>query len=203
MTGINPKTTKTKFTIKTHTDRIQLMILTGVFAAFTAACSIISFPLPFTPAPLNLALLAVFMAGVILGPRYGPLSQVVFILMGAIGIPVFANFRAGVGVLIGPTGGYLAGYVVAAMVIGLISHRYYNKGIKQTLVFGLAMLLGMLACYVLGTAWLMYLTKTPLIPALIIYAAPFIPGDLIKLAAAVFLSGRLDNYNVRIQWCDL
>ena len=191
MSEIDSSATETKPIVKSPVIRMKMFILTGVFAAFTAVCSIISIPLPFTPVPLNLAMLAVFMSGAILGPRFGPLSQIVFLLMGAIGIPVFANFKAGVGVLIGPTGGYLVGYVVAALMIGWINNLYKGRGIRQALVSALAMLSGLIICYIFGVAWLMYLTKTPLAAALLLYAAPFIPGDMIKLTAAVLLSGRL------------
>ena len=198
MTKTDSPATDAKTTVKPSVVRMKMFIMTGVFAAFTAVCSIISIPLPFTPVPLNLAMLAVFMSGAILGPKFGPLSQIVFLLMGAIGIPVFANFKAGVGVLIGPTGGYLAGYVAAALLIGWICSQYNGSAIKQTIVSGLAMLSGLLVCYILGVAWLMYLTKTPVITALLLYAAPFIPGDMIKLAAAVLLSGRLTPIMTRV-----
>lgn len=96
------------------------MILCGLFAALTAICSFITIPLGFTPIPLNLGTLGMFLAGGILGKKYGTLSISVYVLMGATGVPVFAGFRAGLSVLAGPTGGYIAGYIAGAFIIGSI-----------------------------------------------------------------------------------
>lgn len=97
-----------------------MMALCGLFAAVTAVCSWISIPLGFTPIPLNLGTLAVYLTGALLGKKYGPISLLVYTLAGAVGLPVFSGFRGGLSVLAGPTGGYIIGYIVAAFLIGLI-----------------------------------------------------------------------------------
>ena len=97
-----------------------MMALCGLFAAVTAICSWISIPLGFTPVPVNLGTLAVFLTGGLLGKKYGPISLIVYTLAGAVGLPVFSGFRGGLSVLAGPTGGYIIGYIVAALIIGLI-----------------------------------------------------------------------------------
>ncbi|MDR2355080.1 MAG: biotin transporter BioY [Clostridiales Family XIII bacterium] len=176
-----------------HT-RTHLFILCGLFAALTAVCAVISLPLPFTPVPVSLATLAVLLAGGILGAKFGALSQVVYILLGAIGLPVFAGFTAGVGILAGPTGGYIVGYIAAASVVGLLCGRLKGAGIRAMAVLAGAMVLGMCACYALGTAWFMYLTNTPLLAALGLCVFPFIPGDLFKIVVAAFLCGRLRGF---------
>ena len=94
------------------------LALCGLFAALTAVCTYISIPLGFTPVPVNLATLAVFLAGGILGMKYGTVSLMVYVLLGAVGLPVFSNFSGGPGVLMGPTGGYIAGYIAAAFIVG-------------------------------------------------------------------------------------
>lgn len=96
------------------------MILCGLFAALTAICSFITIPLGFTPIPVNLGTLGMFLTGGILGKKYGTISITVYVLMGAAGVPVFAGFRAGLSVLAGPTGGYIAGYIAGAFIIGCI-----------------------------------------------------------------------------------
>jgi biotin transport system substrate-specific component len=138
--------------------------------------------------------LAVFMAGGILGAKYGALSQVVYILLGAVGLPVFAGFRAGVSVLAGPTGGYILGYVAAACVIGLLCGRVKRSGILGTVILAASMILGILVCYALGTAWFMYATNTPLLAALGMCVFPFLIGDALKIVAASFLCDRLRGF---------
>ena len=109
-------------------SRTANLALCGLFAAITAVCSYVSIPLGFTPVPVNLATLAVFLAGGILGSRYGTISLAVYTLLGAAGIPVFSEFRGGLGVLAGPTGGYIIGYIAAAFLTGLIVEKFLVSG---------------------------------------------------------------------------
>ena len=104
-----------KFTIKE-------MILIGIFAAITAVCAQISIPLPIliSPVPVTLSLFAVFMSAVLLGPKCGAFSQIIYVLIGICGAPVFAGYLGGFGVLAGYKGGYILSYPVIALVIGLI-----------------------------------------------------------------------------------
>ena len=112
-------------------SKTTMLILCGIFAAVTAICSLITIPLGFTPVPINLGTLAVFLTGGVLGKKYGTLSMTVYVLLGAAGVPVFSGFRGGLGVLAGPTGGYIIGYIAAVLVIGLladrISYRFVNS----------------------------------------------------------------------------
>ncbi len=165
-------------------------ILCALFAALTAVCTFINIPLPFTPIPINLATLAVFLAGGLLGPKYGPLSQIVYILVGAIGLPVFSNYQGGLGVLAGPTGGYLVGYVAAAFLVGQILSRFLKlDDNKRTNIIKivLACIAGMITYFTLGTIWFMFLTNTGLVAALISCVIPFLIGDALKIIAATFL----------------
>lgn len=112
-----------KLTAKNSSDtkqqNINGIILCGVFTAVVAVCSWITVPLPFTQVPINLAILGVLLAGGLLGSKYGVLSLLVYILLGAVGLPVFAGFGAGLGALVGPTGGYIVGYLLCAAISGL------------------------------------------------------------------------------------
>ena len=99
-------------------SKTTYLALCGLFAALMAICSFITIPLGFTPVPVNLGTLGVFLAGGILGRKYGTISIAVYVLLGAVGVPVFAGLRGGLGVLAGPTGGYIIGYIVAAFLAG-------------------------------------------------------------------------------------
>lgn len=159
-------------------------------ALFTALCAVLSqIAIPIGPVPISLATFAVFLTGAVLGAKYGALCLAVYAALGAAGAPVFAMFRAGVGALAGPTGGYILGYIPAACVTGLITEKW-NKGNKTHMYYA-AMLSGMLAYYLLGTAWYMFSTNTALTAALAICVFPFIPGDIAKIAVATVLAKRL------------
>lgn len=169
--------------------KTKYIALCGLFAALAAVCSWITIPLGFTPVPVNLATLAVFLAGGLLGKKYGPLSLLIYVLVGAVGAPVFAGFQGGAGVLAGPTGGYIIGYIAAAFIIGLIiekNSRWYISAV--------GMVCGLAACYLLGTAWFMFSTGTGLAPSLMMCVVPFLPGDGLKIAATTFLVTRLRRF---------
>lgn len=161
------------------------LIACSLFAALTAVLSQIV--LPVGPVPVNLATFSVLLSGLVLGARLGALSQLVYVLLGAIGIPVFTMFRGGLGVLAGPTGGYIAGYVLGAGAAGFLAQRYGGK------VWGasLALICGYLTYTALGTGWFMISAHSALIPALMACVIPFIPGDIAKMALAAVLARRL------------
>lgn len=164
------------------------LILCGLFAALTAILSQIILPLPFTPVPINLATLSVLLSGGLLGARWGFFSQVVYILVGACGLPVFAGFSGGLHAVAGPTGGYIVGYAVAAFLAGFLMYGRCAAPVSKTLLRPiLAMIAATLACYLLGTVWFMYQTHTGLMASLIACVFPFLPGDALKIAAAVLL----------------
>lgn len=161
--------------------QIKPLILCSIFASLTAICSLISIPLPFSPVPVNLALLSVYLAGGLLGAKYGALSQLVYVLLGAVGLPVFHNLTGGMAILTGPTGGFIVGYIAAAFLVGLLS----DKGLIP------ALLSGPFACFLLGTLWFIYLTGSNLQAALLLCVIPFLPGDALKIIAAFFLIRKL------------
>lgn len=179
------------------------LVLCGLFAALTAICSFITIPLGFTPIPVNLGTLAVFLTGGILGRKYGVVSIIVYVLLGTAGVPVFSGFRGGISVLAGPTGGYIIGYIAAVFVIGAIIDSYMKRAYEnrrngrtasyaaETLFLALAMVCGLTICYALGTAWFMISTGTPLWASLVSCVFPFLIGDAIKIAAAALLVRKL------------
>ena len=179
-------------------------MLCALFAALIAICSQIMIPLPFTPVPINLALLAVWVCGGTLGAKRGAIAVIVYILLGAIGAPVFVGFQGGLGILSGPTGGYIAGYLPAVVVIGLLYRNAFfpgknnparagdnaARGWKAAAGIFLSIAKGLpalIVCYALGTAWFIILTGMGLGAALLMCVAPFVPGDILKLAAAALI----------------
>ncbi len=196
-------TAKNGYTTKQHD--INKLILCGVFAAVVAVCSWITIPLPFTQVPVNLAILGVLLAGGLLGSKYGSLSLLIYILLGAVGLPVFAGFGAGLGVLVGPTGGFVAGYILCAAIAGIgtgsatgaapaspvKSGSGKSFGFPAKRIFFMAA--GVLACYAFGTIWYVLLMKTSLWVGLVSCVFPFIPLDAIKIAVAAFLVRRLER----------
>ena len=157
--------------------------LCALFAALTAVLSQILVPIG--PVPINMATFAVFCAGALLGSKLGALSIAIWVLLGAVGVPVYTMMRSGPAALFGPTGGFIIGFMPAAFIIGLIVEKF--NGNNKIHIHAIAMLAGATTYFILGTAWFMYSTNTGLLEALGICVFPFIPGDLLKIAAAAML----------------
>lgn len=158
----------------------------GVFAAVIALCAWIQIPVG--AVPVTLQTFAVCAAAGLLGAKRGVLTVLVYILLGLIGVPVFSGFGAGAGVLFGVTGGYIIGFILTALIVGLA----VDKLGKRLWVYLASMLIGIAVCYAFGTAWfiLLYTKRTGAITlggALSMCVLPFIVPDLVKisLAAAV------------------
>lgn len=160
------------------------LVLIALFAALTAIGAQIAIPVK--PVPFTFQLFFVLLSGALLGSLRGGLSQLVYLGLGVIGLPVFAGGTSGVGVLVGPSGGYLIGFVVAAFVVGAICDVV--RSFVGTLI---AMVLGVFIIYMFGLAQLMMVTKLAFVPALSAGVFPFIPFDLLKAAIAAGLAGRL------------
>lgn len=155
------------------------LILSGLFAAIVALLAQLSIPLPFSPVPLTGQVFGVFLTGSILGSRWGAVSLFVYIVLGTVGLPVFHHMQGGLHIVLGPTGGYLWGFVLGGFLLGKIVERgdsYIN------LVIG--MLLCLLAIYSTGLLWLAFVSGLGLMQALLLGVVPFIPLDLVKLAVA-------------------
>lgn len=162
--------------------RIRNIILAGIFAALTAVLAQIALPIP--PVPVTLTLLAVFLSSAVLGSKYGAMSQIVYILMGAVGVPVFSGFNGGLQIFVSPKGGYILSYPVMAYIIGIIIEKRQNPGIL--LLFG-AMLIGIAVCYSMGASWMAFVLGLNFKKAVAAGVTPFIVFDLVKAGAAAFL----------------
>lgn len=180
--------------MSTDSKKIKYITLCPLFAALTAVCSQIQIPLPYVP--LNLALFAVYMAGSMLGPVYGSLSIVIYVLLGACGVPVFAGFAGGLSKLTGMTGGYIIGYILAALISGIIIKIFEKKCHKKLFVYVISFFMGMIACYTLGTAWFMYVSGNGLMASLSVCVFPFLIADAVKIALAAVLTDKLKKINL-------
>jgi biotin transport system substrate-specific component len=158
----------------------------GAFTLATALSAQVRIPIPFTPVPVTLQTFFVLLAGVVLGPRWGALSQGLYIALGASGLPVFIGGGAGLSHLSGITAGYLLAFPVAAYLAGLLCGRE----LRRIRVWG-ALLISGLLIIAAGTGWLALLNGTGLREASLIGFWPFVAGDLIKTAAAAELGLRI------------
>lgn len=170
---------------------LKSLVMGALMTALLAICSQLTIPLQ--PIPINLALLAVYLAAFLLNGRGALISVGVYLLLGAFGLPVFANFKAGLPALVGPTGGYLMGYLFTAAIITTLK-PWATSVYKRCLV----MALGLLACYVPGTAWFMMLNRMSLQVSLGYCVYPFLPGDAVKILLAALLAPRLREAIARI-----
>lgn len=177
------------FRYRRNADLVHKTALALGFAALTGVAAQIRIPLPFTPVPITMQTFAVLLAGIVLGMRFGGLSQALYVGIGSAGVPWFQGFGAGVGHLAGPTGGYLVGFAIAALAIGYVIDRYPESRRFPVLV-GVLLLANGLIIYGFGLSWLyLWLTvlsgATVTIPEVLTMGFfPFIPGDVVKLLAA-------------------
>jgi biotin transport system substrate-specific component len=168
---------------------LKPLVFSALFAALLAAIAPFKIPLGFTPVPITLQTIVVLLSGAMLGPYYGALSMILYIVVGALGLPVFAGGSSGFGVLIGPTGGYLFSYFIAAFVIGMYVKSRKNP---KYLDYVIAMLAGTIIIYVLGAAQGMLVTGLGLAAIITGWVLPFIIGDTIKLLISAYIANHVD-----------
>ena len=171
---------------------LRELILVSLFAAITCILSIFLIPLPFTPVPITLQIVGVAISGAILGPRLGFYSLFLYTLLGIVGLPVFAGGGSGFGALVGPTGGYIFGFMAGAYVIGHLTHmgyRHFSRGKTSKYFIQLtAMAIGILVIYTFGSLQLMVVTGMSLSQSITAGALPFLLPDLLKISAAAFVA---------------
>lgn len=168
---------------------VRDMAYIALFVVMMAVCSWISIPYV---VPFTLQTFAVFLAVGVLGGRRGTMAVLVYLLMGAVGLPVFTGFSGGIGHLLGSTGGYIVGFVFTALVMWGMERIPGNR----TVVLAVSMVLGLLVCYVFGTAWFLMVYARTTGPVGVWTAvgwcvAPYVVPDLVKLALALVLRRRL------------
>jgi len=170
---------KKEFSIIDSAASLRMTVYASLMAALVAAGAYLAIPIG--PVPIVLQNLFVFLSGLLLGPRWGAASIGVYLLAGALGLPVFAGGVGGIGRFAGPTGGYLLGFLPAVFVIGWISGSFKKHWMGDII----AMVCGSLIIYALGVSWLKILTGMTLAKTLALGMFPFILGDALKIAVAV------------------
>jgi len=163
-------------------ERSRIIAYSAAFIGLIALGSWIS--LPVGNIPFTLQTLFVFLAGIVMH-RYGAMPVLLYCILGMLGLPLFHNGMAGAGVLLGPSGGYLLGFIFAALITGLA----YEHNSRIIRIGGITVATGII--YLFGVAWLMYSLQLGFIAAVITGVFPFIPGDAIKATAAYLIGQRL------------
>jgi biotin transport system substrate-specific component len=171
--------------------KIREMMFTAIMAAVIAVLGLLPpIPLPFIPVPITVQTLGVMLAGSILGARLGGLSLLLFVILIGLGAPLLSGGRGGLSVLIGPTGGYVLSYPVAAFVIGFMVQRTSNTGMKFWKFLLSNVVGGILVVYAVGVPFLSIITDVPIAKAAIGNLV-FIPGDLLKAVLASLIAVRI------------
>lgn len=163
-------------------QRSRIIAYSAAFIGLIALGSWISVPIGYIP--FTLQTLFVIMAGIIMH-RYGAIPVLLYCILGVLGLPLFHNGMAGLGVLLGPSGGYLIGFIFAALITGLA----YEQDSKLIRIGGIVIATGVI--YLFGVAWLMYSLKLGFLPAITTGVLPFIAGDAVKAAAAYLIGQRI------------
>jgi biotin transport system substrate-specific component len=153
-------------------------------AALVAVSAQVSIPLPFTPVPITGQTFAVLLVGSAYGGTLGGITLATYLLIGLLGAPVFADQTSGIDVLVGPTGGYLVGFALAAIITGALAEKRWDRRFNTATA---AMLAGTIVIYAAGISWLKHDLGTSLQRTLELGLYPFVIGDLIKLYLAALL----------------
>lgn len=170
-------------------QKLKMMIFAALFAALTAAIAPVKIPLGFTPVPITLQTIAVLLSGAMIGPYYGALAMILYVLVGILGLPVFAGGTSGIHAMYGPTGGYLISYFIAAFVIGKYLERKKKPKYSD---YAIAMVFGTVIIYALGAAQGKIVTGLPWNAILVGWVLPFLIGDAVKLLLAAWIANNVD-----------
>jgi len=154
------------------------MVFTALFTA--VLCAVAPFSIAIGPIPLSFATLAIYLAAGSLGWKYGAMSVVLYVMLGALGVPVFSNFEGGFHKIVGATGGFIIGYIPCALATGLIASVFRNK----LWSYALGMVIGTVLLYTCGTAWFMLQSGNSLAVSLGLCVTPFLIGDAMKIIVA-------------------
>lgn len=175
--------------------RTKQMVLIALMTAVTCVLGPLSIPLPFSPVPISLTNFAIFLAIFVLGMKSGTISFIIYLLLGAIGVPVFSSFRGGLQVLAGPTGGYLIGFIFLALIMGF-ALDHFDRKLVPTII---GMIIGMAVCYAFGTVWLAKLLSLSFKEGLMMGVIPYLAGDAAKIIIAAIVGLKLYGATQKIR----
>jgi len=165
---------------------LKHMIFASLFAALTGMGAFLVIPV--YPVPFTLQTLFTYLSAMLLGSKIGALSQIIYLFLGIVGLPVFAAGKAGPGILLGPTGGYLCGFVISAYVMGFLVEK---KNIKKLGSFILVGIIGLIIINFCGAIQLYIVTQLNLKAVLLTGVIPFMVGDLVKIFASSLIAYKL------------
>lgn len=168
------------------------IVYIGMCVALIAVCSWISIPLT---VPITLQTMGICLVSGLFGAKRGTIAVIAYIVLGAIGVPVFSEFTSGVGILLGSTGGYIIGFIFTSLIVGFVSDK--TNGKLWTLI--VSMIVGILVCYAFGTAWFAIVYAKSSEPASLVTilgwcVIPFLIPDAVKIAIASVLINRLKRF---------
>ena len=175
--------------------RTKQMVFIALMTAVTCVLGPLSIPLPFSPVPISLTNFAIFLAIFVLGMKSGTISFIIYLLLGAVGVPVFSSFRGGFQVLAGPTGGYLIGFIFLALIMGF-ALDHFDRKLVPTII---GMIIGMAVCYAFGTVWLAKLLSLSFKEGLMMGVIPYLPGDAAKIIIAAIVGPKLYGATQKIR----
>lgn len=175
--------------------RTKQMVLIALMTAVTCVLGPLSIPLPFSPVPISLTNFAIFLAIFVLGMKSGTISFIIYLLLGAIGVPIFSSFRGGLQVLAGPTGGYLIGFIFLALIMGF-ALDHFDRKLVPTII---GMIIGMAVCYAFGTVWLAKLLSLSFKEGLMMGVIPYLAGDAAKIIIAAIVGPKLYGATQKIR----
>lgn len=175
--------------------KTKQMVLIALMTAVTCVLGPLSIPLPFSPVPISLTNFAIFLAIFVLGMKNGTISFIIYLLLGAVGVPVFSSFRGGLQVLAGPTGGYLIGFIFLALIMGF-ALDHFDRKLVPTII---GMIIGMVVCYTFGTVWLAKLLSLSFKEGLMMGVIPYLPGDAAKIIIAAIVGPKLYGATQKIR----
>lgn len=163
------------------------LTLTALMAAVICVLGPIAVPLPFSPVPISLTMVGVYLAVYAVGMWRGTVAMVLYLLLGLVGLPVFSGYTGGPAKLFGPTGGYLIGFIFTALISGFFIDRWW----KNRIISALGMVLGIAVAYVFGSAWLAYLNGLTFAQAMAAGVFPYVGFDLVKIVLIVIVGTEL------------
>lgn len=188
---------ETSGTVAVDNQKIKTkqMVLIALMTAVTCVLGPLSIPLPFSPVPISLTNFAIFLAIFVLGMKNGTISFIIYLLLGAVGVPVFSSFRGGLQVLAGPTGGYLIGFIFLALIMGF-ALDHFDRKLVPTII---GMIIGMVVCYAFGIVWLAKLLSLSFKEGLMMGVIPYLPGDAAKIIIAAIVGPKLYGATQKIR----
>lgn len=174
---------------KTSTKKSKSYRMASIGLMAALICVIGPLSIPIGPVPISLTILIIYISLYVVGMKDGTFTYLIYMFVGFVGLPVFSGFTSGPGKLLGPTGGYLIGFLFITLIAGYFIDKYINKWFLCLI----GMIIATGVCYLIGSLWLAYQANLTTRQALMIGVIPFIPGDLLKILIATWAGPRIRN----------